>query len=128
MTKLLTYDKRKNKMVKVGEIQGEALFKNVNPAKHLMRMLDGYGIQYEAFVKLREKGIKKIIIKETTGNQWEASLDTWNEHSSTQDFGSGKQVFLSLKYMSNHKKVKADVFNPLDYLPKPKVKLQGELF
>jgi hypothetical protein len=104
-----TYDTKKKKIVKVGEIVGSVLFKLVNPSKHFMRVVDGYGIQWEAFNRLEEKGVDKIIIKENTGNQWSASLKDWMEHSKVADYGSGKQVFLSLKYMTcKRKPIKAE--------------------
>lgn len=129
--KLYTFDTRKQKKVLIGEIQGEALFKTVNPAKHFMRIVDGYGIQYQAFQELKAKQIKKIIIKETTGNQWEATLQTWIDNSKVADYGSGKQVFMSLKFMNSKRKIKPEPFTPTNYEPlvKPKpINAQEKLF
>jgi hypothetical protein len=107
--KFLTYDTKKKKKVLVGEIQGELLIKTVNPTIYFMRVVGGYGIQYNALLELIGK-VKKIVIKETGGEQWEATPEYWKEHCSIADYGNGKQAFLSLKYMTIHKRVKAAPF------------------
>ena len=100
--KLLVFDPRKSKQVLVGEIIGDTLFKNVT-TKHFMRVCDGYGIQESAFGKMIASGVKKIVIKETdTGRQWESTMEDWNIHSKSADYGNGKQRFVSLKYMHVH--------------------------
>lgn len=98
--KFLTFDPKKRSKVLVGDIVGDTLTKKVNPAKHFMRVVDGYGIQYQAIQELKEMGIKTIVIEESTGKSWKSPLSNWEEHSKTADYGNGKQVFLSLKYMS----------------------------
>lgn len=112
--KFYSFDTRKRKKILVGEVIGNTLFKNVIQSRHFMRVLDGYGIQYIAFCELR-KMVKKIVIKEDTGNQWEATIKDWTEHSKIADYGNGKQVFLSLKFMKPHKKV----FETEKYIVKP---------
>jgi hypothetical protein len=111
--KFTTYDTRKRKVVNVGDIEGDTLIKNVDPSKHFMRISDSYGIQYQALGRLRDMGIKNIIIKENTGTNWLSTLRDWNDHASVADYGSGKQYFLSLKYMRREGK-----FEPL-VKPKP---------
>ena len=69
-----------------------------------MRVLQGYGIQEVAFQEMMSKGVKKIVLKEThTNKNWEASVETWLENSKVADYGHGKQRFLSLKFMKDHK-------------------------
>ena len=99
MAKLYTFDTRKQKKVLIGSIKGNTLTKNVDPAKHFMRRVDGYGIQYQALGELKRNEVKNIIIKESTGKEWHSTLKDWDEHASVADFGSGKQYFLSLRYM-----------------------------
>jgi hypothetical protein len=98
--KLLTFDTRKQKKVLVGEINGDKLVKKVT-ANHFMRIVNGYGIQYEALAELSDKKIKTIEVHELEGlrRKWTATVKEWIEKSKTMDFGNGKQVFLSLKYM-----------------------------
>lgn len=128
--KFYTFDTKKQRKVKIGDIQGTALFKTVDPSKHFMRVVDGYGIQYNAFIQLEDKGVKSIIIKETTGNQWEADLETWKNHSLTADYGSGKQVFLSMKYMKAKKRILPQPFTKATYEPtvKNNEQIQEKLF
>lgn len=128
MAKFYTFDPRKSKKVLIGEVVGEALFKTVDPTKHFMRVVGGYGIQYQALLELKQAGIKKIIIKEDGGNQWEAPLDSWFNHSKLADYGSGKQYFLGLKFMTPHKRVEAKTFEPLTFVPSKKEEPQPSLF
>ncbi len=111
--KFYTFDPKKQKQVKVGEIIGDTLFKHVNNAKHFMRRVDGYGIQYSAFAEMQSKEIKYVIIKEDdTGKNWKSTVADWIAHGSTADFGWGKQQFLSLKYMKSHVvKIDSDLIN-----------------
>jgi hypothetical protein len=103
MAKLYTWDPGKNKKVLCGEIQGTALFRWVEP-QHFMRVVDGYGIQEIAFQEIVKRGVRLIILKETaTEQRWEATTETWLQHSKVADYGHGKQRFLSMKYQSTHK-------------------------
>ncbi len=99
MSKFLTFDPAKNKNALVGDIINGVLIKQVNPRIHFMRIVDGYGIQYSAFIQLPIKGVKKIKIIEEGGSKWEASFKVWQKNGRIGDYGNGKQVFLSLKFM-----------------------------
>lgn len=90
-----TFDPKKQKVVKIGKIISGVLYKNVLP-KHFMRIVNGYGIQYDAFNELK---VSKIIIIEENGNKWESKPSDWKINGKIMDFNSGKQIFLSLKYM-----------------------------
>ena len=100
--KLLAFDPKKRKQVLCGEIIGDILFRDVDPIKHLMRVSNSYAIQHYVLPILEEKGIKKIVIKEKGGMNWEADLKTWKENSKTADYGHGKQTFLGLKFMKKY--------------------------
>lgn len=73
--------------------------KHVNRDKHFMRVVGGYGIQEEVFNEhLRGKnGIIKII--EDKKSAYEIPIWRWENNSKTADYGFGRQVFLSTKYM-----------------------------
>ena len=74
--------------------------KNVVRAKHYMRILEGYGIQKEIFERYLRGRKGRIEIKETdTGRFLVASIDTWSAHSRTGNYGGGKQIFLSERFM-----------------------------
>jgi len=65
-----------------------------------MRRVSGYGIQKEAFDKyLRGKKGRITIFEKDTHKMLDATIKMWEEHGSYQNFGFGKQVFLSEKYM-----------------------------
>lgn len=103
MARLYTYDPKKNKQVLCGEVIGDTLFRWVKP-EHFMRVVQGYGIQEIAFQEIVLKGLRRIILKEEgTDKRWEATLQDWISHSSVQDYGHGKQRFLSMKYQTSHK-------------------------
>ena len=78
---------------------GNIFFKQVTRAKHFMRILSGYGIQKEAYDKIKQKIKWVIIFEKDTGNRLLSKIEDWKEHSSAQNYGSGRQVFLSEKYM-----------------------------
>lgn len=74
--------------------------KKVTRAKHLMRMFSAYGIQKEAFDKyLRGKDITIVIEEEDTKDTLLSEVKDWEEHASYQNYGHGRQMFLSTKYM-----------------------------
>lgn len=76
--------------------------KQVYRDRHYMNIVEGYGIQKEVFDKyLRgRKGIVRVHEKDT-GNWLVASIKTWTDLNHTANYGDGKQVFLSCKYMHN---------------------------
>lgn len=78
---------------------GNIFFKQVERAKHYMRVLSGYGIQKEAYDKIKQKIKWIIIFEKDTNNRLLSKIEDWKEHSSAQNYGSGRQVFLSEKYM-----------------------------
>ncbi len=102
--KLYTYDSGKDKYVLCGTIVGNTLFRKVN-SRHFMRVVQGYGIQEEAFQELSEKGIKMIVLKhEETERNIQAPTSRWIEHGRVMNYGNGKQRFLAVKFMDQRKK------------------------
>lgn len=100
--KILSYDLKKKKYVLAGEFIGNTFFKNVQPF-HFMRVVGGYGISEDSFQDILNKGCKWIIIKEVVTKQnWKSDIRDWVEHCKIADYGSGKQRFLSLKFMKTH--------------------------
>lgn len=74
--------------------------KKVTRSKHLMRMFEAYGIQKEAFNKyLRGKDITIVIEEQDTSDTFLSHVRDWEEHASYQNYGHGRQMFLSIKYM-----------------------------
>ena len=104
--------------------KGLVFRKNVKYAKHYMKIVKGYGIQKEIFDKYL-RGKKGVIqIKETdTGKFLVASISTWTKHSRTGNYGDGKQIFLSRRFMHN-----ADSFNRETIIEPSVMKRLGEEF
>lgn len=102
MNKLYAWDRAKNKKILVGQIIGNGVIIEKDPKKHLMRRVDGYGIQLEAMREMQEQGIETIYIHEPD-LKWKVSLSDWKVFGKLMDFGHGKQWFLSRKYMKQYK-------------------------
>ena len=65
-----------------------------------MRLVEGYGIQKEVFDEYLRGKKGRIAFKEIdTGRFLIASINTWTEHSKAGNYGDGKQIFLSERYM-----------------------------
>lgn len=96
--KILSYDPRKKKTILCGYLKGDTFVREVDPKKHFMKVLQGYGIQEDAFQTLINSGCSRIIMKTKT-DEYLASVKDWVEHSKIADYSSGKQRFLSLKFM-----------------------------
>lgn len=98
--KIYAYDPKKDKTILTGDLLDGCFYKPVTSA-NFMRIVDGYGIQESAFQEVCERGCKKIAItQEATRAIWYSTPDDWIEHGKVADYGSGKQRFLSLKYMT----------------------------
>jgi len=100
---LTTYDPHKKKIVNCGEVRGNRLIRHVN-SNHFFRVVNGYGIQENAFEKAIEIGIKHItLVVDSTQVTWNSTIKDWKEHGKVADYGNGKQRFLSIKYMNGQK-------------------------
>ena len=106
--KITTYDPKKKKVVLCGELDGDTFTRRVE-AKHFMRVMQGYGIQEQAFQILLEEDCKRIIIKTAT-DEYIAPIKTWIEHGKIADYSAGKQRFVSLKFM----KIRKIKYEPID--------------
>ncbi len=79
--------------------------KDVDSTKHLLRVAgNSYGIQRSIFNRYL-RGKKGVIqIKELdTGKFLVASIKTWTEHSHSGNYGAGRQILLSRRFMHNSK-------------------------
>lgn len=99
--KILTYDPKKKKTVLCGELEGDT-FTRLVEAKHFMKVMQGYGIQEDAFQEILEKGCTRIIIKNKT-TEYFAPMSIWLEYGRVADYSSGKQRFVSLRFMKLRK-------------------------
>ena len=93
------YDPQKRKNITIGKIVGDDFYKKVDPKKHLMRIMNAYGIQEEAIKILIDNEVKTIIIDEPN-RRWTSSIDEWLRPGiKIREYKHGKQRFLPLKYM-----------------------------
>lgn len=101
---IIAFDIKKRKEVLAGDLVGDTFIKRVK-ASHYMKVIDGYGISDSAFQKIMELGCTKILVKTPT-EILGSGIGQWLRHGATADYGSGRQRFLSLKYMTKvHRKV-----------------------
>jgi hypothetical protein len=110
--KLLVWDPKKKKTVLCGILTptGKTLGRVVKP-EHFMNIVQGYGIQEIAFEKALQMGVKQIALQEIhTHDVLLATSISWLNMGKVADYGSGKQRFLSVKYMKRikHGTSKAD--------------------
>ena len=102
------FDPKYKKYMTMGVKIGSVFFKEVE-TKHLMKIVNGYGLQYDAFLDFERNGIKEIRVKAWQTNEaghktvvvgiWTTTVANWLKNGKVADYGRGKQIFLSLKYM-----------------------------
>lgn len=74
--------------------------KLVKKGLHLMKMMDGYGMEQFIYERLVKKDSNVTII-ENGKKKLTSHVTDWKEHGVTRDFGHGMQRFLSRKYMKS---------------------------
>lgn len=127
-TKVYCYDPKYKKPMTMGNKIGDTFFKTVE-AKHFMRVVGGYGFQYDAFASFEKEGIKAIeILEHHTGNTWQSKPVDWFTHGKIADYGRGKQIFLSLKYMHLKNKEKLQKEHEAKELKRAKIIEQKSIF
>lgn len=84
----------------IGTLGKDRVFrKGVNSDKHLLKIMDAFGIELDVFNDLKKENCSEIRILDTkTGTIYSAKLDVWKEHSVERNFET-TQVFLSRKFM-----------------------------
>lgn len=95
---VVTWDPKKNKMVKAGRIEGKTFIREVK-AEHFMRMIQGYAIQEDAINQLIEAGVNKVVIRTATGDLV-SKLAEWLEPDiKVRDWGHGFQRLMPVARM-----------------------------
>ena len=93
-------DPVKKRKIKVGTFHEGVLYKNVDPAKHKLKMWDCYGIQQAAFFELTSMGCHTIKICEKDGKVLTSKFDDWlAPRIKTKDWGGGLQRFYPVRDM-----------------------------
>lgn len=87
---------RNYKNIPVGEMRDGIFLKKVNPAKHFMKIYQGYGISESIFNQLKKDGCKEIRIH--TGDElYRISFNDYVAHSIRANFDD-PQIFCALKW------------------------------
>lgn len=73
--------------------------KTVDKNKHLLKIMDAWGIQSTVIDELKDLGCEEIRIKETQEEEvYSIGFETFMYHAVERDFGAGKQRFVSRKF------------------------------
>lgn len=99
-TVIYTKDPAKDKDVRVGVYDSESntLILQKDKAKHFMRVVDGYGMQEDVYHRALKKNCY-VLIKESGGAAYQSHITGWLANGKSADYGSGRQRFLSLRFM-----------------------------
>lgn len=78
----------------IGTLKEGIFRKVVNRERHLMKIYDAWGVQYDVLTDLKKQGCTEIRIKETKENVvYRISFQDFFEKSHVSDFGDGQQAF-----------------------------------
>jgi hypothetical protein len=87
----------------IGVLKNGIFTKKVDSRVHKLRIIDGYGIDENAFTAAVLAGAETIVVKETdTGKTLYASAKLFRAKCQEFNFGHGKQVALAGKYWTLH--------------------------
>lgn len=126
--KVYCFDPKYQKYMKMGTKIGDVFFKTVE-AKHFMRVVGGYGLQYDAFAEFKGAGIKEVqVLEHHTGQTWVSKPDDWFANGKIADYGRGKQIFLSLKYMRRKDKERLERERELQEIKRQQTIIESKLF
>jgi hypothetical protein len=95
---ILTFDEKKMKQVKAGELVDGVFTKEVLSKKHLIKIYNGYAIQLDVVSKL-QGGCKKIIIVADKKVHYEIDFDTFMRKALKINLGHGYQYCIQCKSM-----------------------------
>ncbi len=83
----------------VGILEERYFTKYVKESKHLMKMMDAWGIDWKLFNTHLDDGYITVIIIDTeTDKIYTADAWVWRKHGKIKSFGHGEQIFLARKY------------------------------
>lgn len=81
----------------------KTFIKHVNRRKHLLRIMDAWGIQSTVVHSLSDRGcIALRIVDKADGIIYELPLQEFLAHAVERDFGDGKQLFVSRKFFKQY--------------------------
>jgi hypothetical protein len=81
----------------VGEIDGNTFFKSVHASKHQLKSPPAWSIDADIFDKEIKPDCTQILIKDQeTGNQYQCSIETFDQFKRNLDRGYGHQYYLTI--------------------------------
>ena len=90
----------------VGELAGDIYRKKVEGSKHLLKMMDAWGIDKSIVVELVSLGAQEIRILDTeTDIVYSIPVTTFVDKSVVRDFGDTEQMFLSRHFFTKEELV-----------------------
>ena len=96
------FTNQKGKMI--GKVLGDTYTKKVKKSKHLMIILNAWGIDKSVVDNLVKSGVTKVLIHETEEKiDYFVPLSEFIEKGIERDYGHSPQVFLSLHHFIQQK-------------------------
>lgn len=87
----------------IGVLDGNFFRKNVSKKKHLLRVMDAWGIDTSVLKQL-PAGCNIVITDVDTMTVYISTVDTFIERGIHREFGYGQQVFLPRNYFNFNEK------------------------
>ncbi|HSE47092.1 MAG TPA: hypothetical protein VLA89_17370 [Gemmatimonadales bacterium] len=81
-----------------GYVDGKTFYREVDPAKHLVRIHQGYAISNEVVDELVDRGVETVVMIEPT-RRLVSSIDDWQNYGKHFEYGHGPQTVLPVSYM-----------------------------
>lgn len=97
---IYAHDKKKNKYINAGIVNGNRFYKYVKPA-HFMVKHNAYGIQSEVLNELIKRKVVYIVINTSRGARLTSRIELWINQAVVKDYGNGVQHFLNIKLMND---------------------------
>ena len=91
------YDPRKKHMVVCGNIENRIFIRKVKFPDHFCWKYKGYGIQKEAYDKIKDQ-VNAVVFEEQE-KTFTSPISRWETDGIVDDLGNGPQRFLSTKKM-----------------------------
>lgn len=82
-----------------GYVDGKTFYRDVDPAKHLVRKHQGYAISDEVLDQLVDRGVETVVLQEP-GRRLVSTVEDWQNYGKAFEFGHGPQTVLPVTYMS----------------------------
>lgn len=93
-----TFDKRKKEYVFCGQVKNYVFTRYIDDDDYMFKER-GYGIQQDVFKKLVLDKVSKVVLIKKGYYTFFSNIHDWYKFGIVRDYGSGNQVFLSIRHM-----------------------------